>query len=112
MQLYIYPYPNQTKVQKEQPAHAFLLTTQLNSTSLCGNSTSNTTLAANLARNKSDSEISANVDLHLDFAALLDVAHRSFGKSLASLEDLLADLFGLIVAVGVAVVGVAVGFGG
>jgi hypothetical protein len=29
MQLYIYPYPNQTKVSKG-PAYAFLLTTQFN----------------------------------------------------------------------------------
>ena len=49
--------------------------------------------------------------MHLDLAVLLDVANSGLGKSLANLEDLLADLLRLIVAVVVAVLCVAVGLG-
>lgn len=81
----------------------------MGSKNLCRNSSPNTTLAADLAGNKSDGQVSTNVDLHLNLAVLLDVAHTSLGKSLAGLEDLLADLFGLVIAVGIAVVGVGLG---
>ena len=78
---------------------------------LCGNSAPDTTLATDLASDKSDGQVGADVDLHLDLAVLLNVAHGGLGERLAGLEDLLAQLLGLVVAVVVAVLGVAVGLG-